>query len=199
MKKLLLAAALCASLPASAQVPRNAIKLNTISLYLKTGSLFYEHQLTNNRSLNLGLLVANYSSNSKSGIHQAEGRGFGLTGEYRFYPAGHALRGWFVGPYLRFQHYNFTDTYNLYGASTPYTTVDKNRLTTFGGGGVFGWKGLIGKHFCLEPFLGIGYAAGEVEDLTPNNGTSFEIVNGIRGLEVRLGLNVGYCFGKTQE
>lgn len=81
----------------------------------------------------------------------------------------------------------------------PSVIVDKNRLTTFGGGGVFGWKGLIGPRFYLEPFLGIGYAAGEIEALTPNNGASFEIVNGIRGLELRPGFNVGYVFGKVAE
>lgn len=195
MKKILLAATLCISLPATAQTFRNAIKLNAISLYMKTGSLFYEHQFAVNRSLNLGLLAANYSSTSKSGTNQTEGQGFGLTGEYRLYPAGQALRGWFLGPYIRYQHYSFTHTNNPYGPNTQYLIVDKTRLTTFGGGGVFGWKGFIGSRVCLEPFLGIGYAAGELEDLTPNNGYNFEIVNGIRGLEVRPGFNVGYLFG----
>lgn len=104
-----------------------------------------------------------------------------------------------MGPYLRFQHYAFTNTDNLYSPNSPYLLVDKTQLTTFGGGGVFGWKGLIGSHFCLEPFLGVGYAAGQVEDLTPNNGYSVVIENGIRGLEVRLGFNVGYVFGKAAE
>ena len=202
MKNLLLTAALFASLPASAQTHRNAIKLNTISLYLKTGSLFYEHQLRNDHSLNLGLLVANYSSNFKSGMHRTEGRGFALTGEYRFYAAGHGTSGWFVGPYLRFQHYGFTitDTEYLYGPNTPpHTIVDRTQLTTFGGGGVFGWKRTFGSHFCIEPFLGIGYAAGEVEDLTPNISYSVVIENGIRGFELRPGFNLGYVFGKAAE
>ena len=200
MKKILLATTLLAGFSAPAQTPRNAIKLNTISLLLKTGSLFYEHQLANNRSLNLGLLVTNYSSTLTS--EQTEGRGFGLTGEYRLYPAGRALRGWFVGPYLRFQHYSFlsTNTQYLNGSNMPPTIfVNHSRLTTFGGGGVFGWKGQLGPHFCLEPFLGAGYAAGQVEDLDPNNGYSFNIENGIRGLELRLGFNVGYAFGKAAE
>ncbi|MDB5235319.1 MAG: hypothetical protein JWR44_2312 [Hymenobacter sp.] len=202
VKKLLLAATLLASLPALAQTPRHAIKLNAISLLLKTGSVFYEHQLADNRSLNLGLLVTNYSRTIASGTERTEGRGFGLTGEYRFYPAGRALRGWFVGPYLRFQHYSFTSTRTLYlyGANTPPNTiVNQSKLTTFGGGGVFGWKGQMGPRFCIEPFLGIGYAAGQVEDLDPNNGYSFNIENGIRGLELRPGLNVGYAFGKAEE
>ena len=202
MKKLLLAAALVASLPTLAQTPQNAIKLNTTSLLLKTASVFYEHRLADNRSLNLGALLTNYSRTIASGTDLTEGRGFGLTGEYRFYPAGQALRGWFVGPYLRFQHYTFTSTNTqyLHGASaSPNTIVNHSKLTTFGGGGVFGWKGQMGSHFCLEPFLGIGYAAGQVEDLEPNNGYSFNIENGIRGLELRPGLNVGYTFGTAKE
>ena len=202
MKKLLLAATLLTHLPTFAQSPRNAIKLNAISLLLKTGSVFYEHQLAGNRSLNLGALVTMYSRTSTAGNDRTESSGFGLTGEYRFYPAGKALRGWFVGPYLRFQHYRFisTNVQYLYGTNTPpYTIVNHSRLTTFGGGGVFGWKGQLGAHFCFEPFLGVGYAAGQVEDLEPNNGYSFNIENGIRGLEVRPGLNVGYVFGKAKE
>lgn len=202
MKKLLLAAILFANLPGVAQTPRHAIKLNTISLLLKTGSVFYEYQLANNRSLNLGLLVTNYSRTASSGFDRTEGRGFGLTGEYRFYPAGKALRGWFVGPYLRFQHYTFTstDVLSFYGYNmAPSNIINHSQLNTFGGGGVFGWKGQLGKRFCVEPFLGIGYAAGQVEDLDPNNGYSFNIENGIRGLEVRPGLNVGYTFGKARD
>ncbi len=192
MKKLLLAAALLASLPASAQTRPNALKLNTISLVLKTASVFYEHQLADNRSLNLGLLVANFSS--APGYVQLEGRGFAVTGEYRFYPKGHALRGWFAGPYLRGQRYNFTNTNTLSLGGSTRVIADKSRLTTFGGGGVVGWKGQLGSRFCLEPFLGLGYAAGKFDNLDDDNG-SFDISVGIRGFEVRPGLSIGYLFG----
>ena len=195
MNKTLLAAALCASFSAVAQTPRNAIKLNTISLVLKTASLFYEHQLTDSRSLNLGLLVANYSP-PPSDVELA-GRGFALTGEYRFYRGSHALRGWFAGPYVRFQRYDFTNTNTLHFGGVTTIIVDKSRLTTFGGGGVVGWKGQLGPRFCLEPFLGIGYAAGQVDDLDDDKG-SLEIGGGIRGLEVRPGLSVGYLFGAAK-
>ena len=195
IKKLLLAAALVASAPAPAQTPRNAIKLNTVSLLLKTGSVFYERQLADNRSLGLGVLVANYSS--AHGFVQFEGRGFGLTGEYRFYPKRHALRGVFAGPYLRFQHYRFTNTNTLNLGSSTYVIADKSRLTTFGGGGVLGWKGVVGSRFCIEPFLGVGYAAGQVDNLDDDNGT-LEIGAGIRGLEVRPGLSLGYLFGMAK-
>ena len=201
MRKLLLAAALCATLPAAAQAPRNAIKLNVISLSRKIVSTFYEHQLADNRSLNLGLLVVlNSQDSSPAGApvqDKEEERGFALTGEYRFYPAGHAMRGWFLGPYLRFQHYSATDTYIYNSSSTSTTKVEHTRLTTYGGGGVFGWKGQFCRRFCLEPFLGIGYAAGEIEDLDPNNGLSHDELSYIRGLELRPGLTIGYIFGKA--
>lgn len=195
MRKILLAAVLLASAPAFAQTPRNAIKLNTISLVLKTASFFYEHQLADKRSLNLGLLAANFSS--APGEVQLEARGFALTGEYRFYLAGHALSGFFVGPYLRGQRYNFTNINTLNFGGSTQVIADKSRLTTFGGGGVIGWKGQIGPRFCLEPFLGLGYAAGQVDDLDDNNG-SLEIGAGIRGFEVRPGLSIGYLFGAAK-
>lgn len=195
MKKLLFAAALLASLPASAQTRPNAIKLNTTSLVLQTASVFYERALADNRSLNLGLLAANFSSGS--GDVQLKSRGFAVTGEYRFYPAGRALRGWFVGPYLRFQRYNFTNINTFAFGGSTRVVADKSRLTTFGGGGVAGWKGQFGSRFSLEPYLGLGYAAGKFDDLDDDNG-SFDIRAGIRGFEVRPGLSVGYLFGAAK-
>ena len=38
---------------------------------------------------------------------------------------------------MRYQHYNFTHPDNPYGPNTQYLIVDKPRLTTLGGGGVF--------------------------------------------------------------
>lgn len=196
MKKQLLIAALLFG-GAEARAQSNVIKLNTVSLALKTGSFFFEHQVNSDHSFNLGLFATDYSSSSSGGPAKTTTQwgGFGLTGEYRIYTGGEALHGFFIGPYLRFQHYNYTETGNFFGGPV---VEDKAKLTTFGGGGVLGWQGIIKDRVSIEPFLGLGYAAGEVDNLDDNHGT-LTIQNGIRGVEVRLGLNVGVAFGRDKE
>ena len=186
---------------ASAHAQNYALKVNTASLLAQTGSVFFEYSLSAKKSLNFGLFVTRYSKSSTLvGIMQKTNvTGFGLTGEYRFYPANNALKGFFVGPYLRFQNYQFTKTdqfpyYGSNGTITVGTVVDEAKLTTIGGGMVLGWKGMIGKQICFEPFLGLGYAIGEVDNLDDNNGT-LTVTGGIRGLELRPGINIGYCWG----
>ena len=179
-----------------AQAQSNVIKLNTVSLGVKTLSLFWEHQTAIDRSLNIGVFVTDYSHERSGSLQsQTQFQGFGLTTEYRIHPGTEALRGFFYGPYLRFQHYNYSETSVFY---TNVPVEDKATLTTFGGGIVLGWQGIIANHISIEPFVGVGYAAGEVDNLDDKHGT-LTIENGIRGLEVRLGLNLGYAFGKTKE
>jgi outer membrane autotransporter protein len=181
----------------AAQAQSNVIKLNTVSLALKTGSFFFEHKVNSDHSLNLGLFVTNYSSLASGGpiSDQTQWTGFGLTGEYRIYTGGDALHGFFIGPYLRFQNYNYTETSSFLGGAP---VEDKAKLTTFGGGGVLGWQGIIKNRVSVEPFLGLGYAAGDVDNLDDNHGT-VAVQNGIRGVELRLGLNVGIAFGKDKD
>ncbi|MGY3091238.1 outer membrane autotransporter protein [Hymenobacter sp. UYAg731] len=196
MKKQLLISAILLGSAAAAQAQSNVIKLNTVSLALQTGSFFFEHQVNSDHSLNLGLFVTNYSSSSGGTFsHKTQWTGFGLTGEYRIYTGGEALHGFFIGPYLRFQNYNYTETSSFLGGAP---VDDKATLTTFGGGGVLGWQCLIRNRVSIEPFLGLGYAAGDVDNLEDNHGT-LTVQNGIRGVEVRLGLNVGIAFGKDKE
>lgn len=125
----------------AAQAQSNVIKLNTVSLALKTGSFFFEHKVNSDHSLNLGLFVTNYSTSSSGGpvSDKTQWTGFGLTGEYRIYTGGEALHGFFIGPYLRFQNYNYTETSSFLGGAP---VEDKAKLTTFGGGGVWDGRGL---------------------------------------------------------
>lgn len=105
------------------------------------------------------------------------------------------MRGFFIGPYLRFQHFDFTET-STFLSNAP--RQDKAKLTTFGGGAVLGWQGIISGHFSIEPFVGVGYAGGKVDNLDDNQGT-LDIRGGIVGLELRPGLSIGYAFGQSKE
>jgi outer membrane autotransporter protein len=178
------------------QAQSNALKINAASLAVQTGSVFFEHALAIDRSLNMGLFVTNFTSETKGSLaSKTEFKGFGLTAEYRLYSEIDALRGFFFGPYLRVQNYNFTETSSFFNGPPK---EDKAKLTTFGGGAVLGWQGIIKDRVSIEPFLGLGYAAGEVDNLDDNNGTLI-IKNGLRGLELRPGLSIGIVFGPDVE
>ena len=196
MKKQLLISAILLGSAAAAQAQNNVVKINAVSLVVQTGSVFWEHQIAVDRSLNLGAFVTNYNDKHSGTVSsETQFKGFGLTGEYRFHSGTEALRGFFIGPYLRFQHFNFTET-STFLSNAP--KQDKATLTTFGGGGVLGWQGIIAGHFSIEPFLGVGYAAGSVDNLSDNQGT-LDIRGGIVGFELRPGLSIGYAFGKAAE
>jgi hypothetical protein len=202
MKKQLLTLALFLGATV-AQAQSNIIKLNTVSLLARTGSFFFEHKLNDTKSLNFGIFSTNYQENHPAvGLYTSDKTsltGFGLTGEYRFYLSDNALRGFFIGPYLRFQHYDISEevTYikeYLNGA----TRTDKGSLNTVGGGAVMGAQWLVKSRISIEPFIGFGYAAGSVKN-DSSNGGGFHIHGGIQGLELRPGINIGYAFGKAAE
>lgn len=181
-----------------AQAQSNIVKLNAASLGVQTASVFFEHRTAVDRSINMGLFVANYNiKDEQSGTTSStrQFQGFGLTGEYRFYSGTDALRGVFLGPYLRFQHFNLKET-SIFNGNLPQE--DKATLTTFGGGVVLGWQGIIADRLSIEPFLGVGYAAGNVVN-THGNSSAFNFQNGLRGLELRPGLSIGFAFGKKSE
>jgi hypothetical protein len=78
---------------------KNVIKTNLMSLMVGTGSLFYEREITDNFSGNLGIGYLNYSF-SKTSFS-----GLILTPEVRFYPKKDAIDGFYMAPYFRLQHF----------------------------------------------------------------------------------------------
>jgi hypothetical protein len=153
---------------------KNVVKVNTMSLVLGTGSLFYEHGFTDKLSGQLGVGYLNYGKddNRFSGIF--------LTPELRFYPMSNAIDGVYIAPYLRFQ--------NL----TVKVDPDKASLTNIGGGVAFGRQWVTKSGFTMDLFVGGHYTSAKLDVET---GTSEEFNSGLfDGFGVRIGFALGFAF-----
>jgi hypothetical protein len=178
MKKLLLVILVAAiSFPIIAQetsTEKNVLKVNTLSLFLGTGSVFYEHGFSNNVSGQLGLGYLNYgvSGNRFSGLF--------ITPELRYYPKGNAIDGMYIAPYLRYQ--------NL----TVKVDPDKASLTNVGGGVAFGRQWITKSGFTMDLFLGGHYTTAK---LNVKSGTEDTFnIGAFDGFGIRLGFAIGFAF-----
>ncbi|MBC6697380.1 DUF3575 domain-containing protein [Hymenobacter puniceus] len=191
MKKTLLVATLVAASATSALAQDNVLKVNILSPIVKTGSFFYERKLTDNSSMQLGLLFTNFRIDDEDRI-----TGFAITPEYRFYLSEKttALEGFYVGPFLRYQNLAIKTTYTDYNASgNPYTTTSETSLNTFGGGVVVGRHWIFKERFSLDAFLGPSYNAGEIEEDNSSGNVSYD-PGPFDGFGLRAGVTFGIAF-----
>jgi opacity protein-like surface antigen len=192
MKKSLLVATLVAASATSALAQDNVLKVNIISPIVKTGSFFYERKLTDNSSLQLGLLFTNFKVSDEDQI-----MGFAITPEYRFYLSEKttALQGFYVGPFLRYQNLTVKTSYTDYDTNgNPSRATDETALNTFGGGMVVGRHWIFKERFSLDTFLGPSYNAGSVSNKSTSSGTVTFDPGPFDGFGVRAGITFGIAF-----
>ena len=153
---------------------KNVLKVNTLSLILGTGSIFYEHGFSNKISGQLGIGYLNYGSNDNrfSGLF--------ITPELKYYPKGNAIDGMYIAPYLRYQ--------NLTVKVDPY----KAALTNMGGGLAFGRQWITNSGFTMDLFFGGHYTSAK---LKVENGTEDDFnIGAFDGFGVRIGFALGFGF-----
>jgi hypothetical protein len=154
------------------QESKNTIKVNTLSLLVGSGSIFYEREIAPNSSLQLGTLYMNYK------ISDFRYTGLILTPEYRFFPRGNAINGMYVGPYLRIQNYSAS------------VSSDKVNYFTFGGGGVIGRQWIRPSGFTMDLFAGLHYSKSK---LTAGEAFEDNKIN-FSGIGTRIGFAIGFSF-----
>lgn len=196
MKKILLVAILFTlSMGTTLKAQRNVIKANIFSPLVKTGSFFYERGLNDNSSLQLGMYFTAFSAGN------VKWRGFGITPEYRYYPSGNGVNGFYLAPFLRYQSITISEEF-----SNDYTTFDSNgnistvslteessaTLSTFGGGFLIGRQWIFGEHISLDSFIGPCYNVGSASAKSNSNETYDS--GSFAGFGVRFGLTVGFAF-----
>ena len=181
MKKILLAttaiiAFVCSASAQSTQ--KNALKMNPISMIVKTGNISYERAIAANQSLQIG---AFYSGVSFDDVRYS---GFGITPEYRFYFGGQkkALNGGYVAPFARYQNFTLEKT-------SLKTTAD---FTTIGGGATIGWQKTWASGFIVDFFAGPSY--NHLKFTSDTEESDFDIKSGIKGFTLRTGLTIGFTF-----
>ncbi|WP_165370598.1 DUF3575 domain-containing protein [Hymenobacter persicinus] len=160
---------------AGAQAQNNAVKIDIFQPIVNTAALSYEHKLSESSSFQLGLSFtinyredSNFSNNSES----PKTSGFGITPEYRLYLSEKhpALEGFYVAPYLRYQHLNKTGKSEEYNpvTNTFYRRDLDASLNAFGGGVVVGRHWIFKQRFSLDGYLGPSYMVSGISSNVDN-------------------------------
>lgn len=152
---------------------KNTVKINPLNLILRTGSVFYEHKLNDNTSLQLGVAYSGLKLNDF--IYS----GLIITPEYRIYPRGKAINGLYIAPFLRYQNYSVK------------ADEDKGRLLTYGGGLLLGRQWVFSKGFALDLFAGPSYNSGDYK-ITTGSEPGFK--DGDEGVGGRASISIGMGF-----
>jgi hypothetical protein len=179
MKQVLLIAVLAISASAFAQEDqKNVIKINPLSLLVKTGNVSYERKIGTNQSFQIG---GYYSGLSLGDINYS---GFGITPEYRFYfgSSKQAFNGVYAAPFLRYQNYTLKEK----------ETSDKATFTSIGGGATIGYEKKFNGGFVLDVFAGPSYNSVSFKNKSQED--EFEIKGGIKGFGLRTGIALGFAF-----
>ena len=156
---------------------KNVIKVNSLALILATGSIFYEREISDLTSAQLGVGFFNYK------LGDTKFTGLFLTPEFRLYVKKNAIDGFYVSPYLRYQNYNFEDKTDL--------ETNKGTLTTFGGGVAVGRQWIFTKGFVIDFFFGGHYSGSSIKTTA---GTEPTDINKLEGFRTRVGLCLGFAF-----
>ncbi len=157
MKKLFLVVAVFAFSFLNAQ--ESAIKANPVGLAFGIANAGYEFSINDTQTVTVSALYYDVSDVS----------GFGAGGEYRFYFSDEALRGWHAGPTVGF--------FSLKGSGFFSDTTS----TIFTIGGEAGHQWILGEHFLIDTFIGIGFVSGG-GDLS------------VDGAAIGLGVSLGYAW-----
>jgi Protein of unknown function (DUF3575) len=152
---------------------KNVLKVNTLSLILTTGSVFYERKLSDLTSAQFGIAYVGLK------IQNTKFTGIILTPEFRIYPKKNAIDGFYIAPYLRYQNY------------TLQSGTDKGSLSSMGGGLLFGRQWITKSGFTMDLFFGGHYGSSNIKG---NSGTDTFDTNLITGFGMRVGFALGFAF-----
>jgi len=172
---LLSAAIILFSVSSFAQ-PRNVIKANLLSPFIKSGSFFYERALNEDMSLVGGFFFTAWNPDESTSL-----KGFGLTFEYRYYLSEERIApsGAFLAPFVRYQKFTVSDE------------IDEGTITGFGGGLLVGYQRIFKERISLEAFVGPAYYGANAE---VTSGTAVPENDQVSGFTIRFGITVGVAF-----
>jgi hypothetical protein len=153
---------------------KNVLKINSLSLFLGTGSVFYERKLSDATSGQLGIAYVGLK------FQDTKFSGIILTPEVRIYPKKNAIDGFYVAPYLRYQNY------------TLQSGTDKGSLSSIGGGFLFGREWITKSGFTMDLYFGGHYGSSSIK--VDSQGTNSFNTNLITGFGIRVGFAIGFAF-----
>ena len=176
---LLFAAVILLSANSFAQ-PRNVIKANLLSPFIKSGSFFYERAINDEMSLVGGFFFTNWSPDDYTSL-----TGYGLTFEYRYYLSEERIApsGAFLAPFVRYQKFTVTEELDA--------ETNEGTITGFGGGLLVGYQRLFKDRITLEAFVGPAYYGANAE---VTSGSAVPENDQVSGFTIRFGVTVGVAF-----
>jgi hypothetical protein len=155
---------------------KNVLKINTLSLFVLTPTIFYERKLSDMTSAQLGVAYMGYK------ISDARFSGLILTPEFRIYPKKNAIDGFYIAPYLRYMNLSAKSSKDDLNAS----------LTVMGGGLLFGRQWITKSGFNMDLFFGAHYGSGSAKANSGN--TIWFDKNLFSGFRTRIGFAIGFAF-----
>lgn len=156
-----------------------AIKINPLSVFLSTGSMFFEGKLNSNASMQMGVAYTGLE------LGDFKYEGIILTPEVRFYAKQRSISGFYIAPYFRYQNFNITVDDDVSKSEMNYKS--------FGGGLLFGRQWVYSSGFVFDLFAGPSYNNG---DITYKSGDrrDDDFAFGLKGTGIRVGIAIGFGF-----
>ena len=154
---------------------KNVLKVNTLALVVGTGSIFYEREVSDLASAQMGVGFMSYN------FGDAKFSGLILTPEVKFYIRNNAIDGFYISPYLR---------YNQYGCKSD-EGEDEGKFSAVGGGVAFGRQWIFRKGFVIDFFFGGHYTDGSIDI---QQGGEPEDITKFEGFKTRVGFAIGFAF-----
>lgn len=154
---------------------RNVFKINLPSLIIGTYSFQYEFFPVSFMSLAIGYkftpkrgmifkeqIIKIVEDSNDYGDLESVGRRFfkpfkfsgsSISPEVRFYLGEGFGKGFYLGPFIRFDSYKFSSNYLFYGESENYIIDFDGHFKGFGYGLVLGAQYRIGKHITIDTYI----------------------------------------------
>lgn len=210
MKKTVLLPALL--LAGAAHGQTNVLKADIIQPLINTIAVSFEHKLSASSSFQLsvagtfgykdngGFNFNNGSNNYYYYSGQNSTSGFSITPEYRFYLSEkhEAPEGFYVAPYLRYQHLSSTSDsyqYNPMTGTSYYGQRIEASLNAFGLGVIVGKHWIFKKRFSIDLYTGPGFTFASTSSNQPGYTPSKRDFVGQLGSDNNYDFRGGATFG----
>jgi hypothetical protein len=174
----------------------HAVKLNPLGALFGNLGVGYEHGLSDNTSVQLGLSFFSRSFDvsavSDGDIISGDQKfsGIGFVPEFRYYFDG-AIEGWYGGAFANYNSIKFKTEYSAGNDDLN----SESTITNVGAGAEFGKQWLLGgnDNFVIDLNLGVGFQSASIDS---DNSEEDDIEFGLAasGVWPKLAFSVGYAF-----
>lgn len=181
---------------------KNSFKINALGIIPGFYELQYERVISPKGTIKVGFgtgtLVNRKGSKADKDFRDALGisgflnsehivKGFTINADYRYFFSHHgALKGLYVGPAIQYlklnEKYTYTDIDNV--LFTP-SEID---YSIFNIRALCGYQFIIAKAIALNPYVGVGFALGDVDE----NNSNVEAFG--TGITLNAGIDIGIVF-----